>query len=95
MWKIHCEREFRGCEPEEMETWRELYLVCFYYLILFTLKYETDVAHLTYSTCHCVLCLYNAPLPNYRLFKNGRKHRDVSIYRKGVPIFRIIVEMEN
>lgn len=27
LWKRHCEREFRGCSPAEMESWRELYLV--------------------------------------------------------------------
>ncbi|XP_025092736.1 elongin-A-like isoform X2 [Pomacea canaliculata] len=26
LWQAHCERDFRGCEPDEIETWRELYL---------------------------------------------------------------------
>lgn len=26
LWKRHCEKEFRGCVPDEMESWRELYL---------------------------------------------------------------------
>lgn len=28
LWKLHCEREFKGSEPDEFETYRELYLVC-------------------------------------------------------------------
>ena len=27
LWKLHCEREFKGSEPDEFETYRELYLV--------------------------------------------------------------------
>nr|XP_022305067.1 transcription elongation factor B polypeptide 3-like [Crassostrea virginica] len=26
LWKLHCEREFKGSEPDEFETYRELYL---------------------------------------------------------------------
>nr|KAG5694806.1 hypothetical protein BaRGS_019183 [Batillaria attramentaria] len=26
LWKIHCQKDFRGCEPDELESWRELYL---------------------------------------------------------------------
>ncbi|XP_048730599.1 transcription elongation factor B polypeptide 3-like isoform X2 [Ostrea edulis] len=26
LWKLHCEREFRGSEPDEFESYRELYL---------------------------------------------------------------------
>ncbi|CAI9728828.1 transcription elongation factor B polypeptide 3-like [Octopus vulgaris] len=26
LWKIHCQRDFRGYEPDEMESWREMYL---------------------------------------------------------------------
>ena len=29
LWKKHCEREFRGSVPDEMESWREMYLVSF------------------------------------------------------------------
>lgn len=27
LWKLHAAREFKGSEQDEMETWRELYLV--------------------------------------------------------------------
>jgi len=27
LWKLHCDREFKGQRPDEMEAWRELYLV--------------------------------------------------------------------
>ncbi|GAB1602440.1 transcription elongation factor B polypeptide 3-like [Argonauta hians] len=26
LWKTHCQRDFRGVEPDEMESWREMYL---------------------------------------------------------------------
>jgi hypothetical protein len=26
-WKIHCNKDFKGSECDEMETWRELYWV--------------------------------------------------------------------
>ncbi|KAH3710043.1 dentin sialophosphoprotein-like [Dreissena polymorpha] len=26
LWKRHCDREFKGSKPDELETWRELYL---------------------------------------------------------------------
>lgn len=37
LWKFHCKKEFRGKEPEEFETWRELYLVMFDKIISFSL----------------------------------------------------------
>lgn len=27
LWKLHCEKEFKGSEPDEFESYRELYLV--------------------------------------------------------------------
>ena len=30
LWKVHCQREFRGSEPADMESWREMYLVYIY-----------------------------------------------------------------
>lgn len=29
LWKFHCQREFRKETREEMETWRDMYLVSF------------------------------------------------------------------
>ncbi|KAL5013234.1 hypothetical protein ScPMuIL_007504 [Solemya velum] len=26
LWKVHCEKDFRSCEPDEMESYRELYI---------------------------------------------------------------------
>ena len=31
LWEAHCRADFRDCEPEEFESWRELYLVSFYF----------------------------------------------------------------
>jgi transcription elongation factor B polypeptide 3 len=28
LWKFHCSREFRGKQPQELESWRELYTRC-------------------------------------------------------------------
>lgn len=27
LWQFHCSKDFRGNKPDELETWRELYLV--------------------------------------------------------------------
>lgn len=29
LWEQHCKRRFRGKRPQEMESWREMFLVSF------------------------------------------------------------------
>lgn len=38
LWQFHSNREFRNKQREEMETWREMYMVCTFYEIIITIK---------------------------------------------------------
>jgi len=58
LWQYHCNREFRNNERQEMESWREMYMVSELTIIKYCPKYvqsflyEIDTYNLSYSYCN-------------------------------------------